>query len=75
MPATEIGASATYATLNTGGWLNLTGQGLTPCKAHQASLGALTLLFSGAVFASAGIAWLGLVVFVQLASIPKLCQL
>ncbi len=34
--------SATDATLDTGGWLNLTRQGLSPCKMHQASLGALT---------------------------------
>ncbi len=34
--------SATDATLDTGGWLDLTGQGLAPCKVHQASLGALT---------------------------------
>ncbi|MCU7936737.1 MAG: hypothetical protein KZQ99_18000, partial [Candidatus Thiodiazotropha sp. (ex Dulcina madagascariensis)] len=30
------------ATLDTGGWLALTRQGLPPCKIHQASLGALT---------------------------------
>ena len=35
--------SATGATLDTGGWLNLTRQGLTPCKMHQALLDALTL--------------------------------
>ncbi len=35
--------SATDATLDTGGWLNLTGQGLPPCKVHQALLGALTI--------------------------------
>ena len=34
--------SATDATLNTGDWLGLTRQGLSPCKMHQASLGALT---------------------------------
>ena len=28
--------SATGATLDTGGWLDLTRQGLTPCKMHQA---------------------------------------
>lgn len=33
--------SATGATLNTGGWLTLSRQGLAPCKMHQASLGAL----------------------------------
>jgi tetratricopeptide (TPR) repeat protein len=36
--------SATGATLDTGGWLALTRQGLSPCKVHQASLGALTIL-------------------------------
>ena len=35
--------SSTDATLGTGGWLNLTWQGLAPCKKRQASLGALTL--------------------------------
>jgi hypothetical protein len=35
--------SATGATLDTGGWLGLTRQGLSPCKMHQASLDALTL--------------------------------
>ena len=34
--------SAIDATLGRGGWLNLTPQGLTPCKKRQASLGALT---------------------------------
>jgi hypothetical protein len=34
--------SATGATLNTGGWLALTRQGLSPCKIRQASLGAIT---------------------------------
>ena len=38
--------SATGATLDTGGWLTLTRQGLAPCKMHQASLGALTLRIS-----------------------------
>jgi hypothetical protein len=37
-----ISHSAKGATLDTGGWLNLTRQGLTPCKMHQASLDALT---------------------------------
>ena len=37
-----ISHSAKGATLDTGGWLNLTWQGLTPCKMHQASLDALT---------------------------------
>ena len=32
--------SATDATLATDGWLDLIRQGLSPCKAHQASLGA-----------------------------------
>ncbi len=35
--------SATGTTLDMGGWLDLTQQGLTPCKRHQASLDALTL--------------------------------
>ena len=39
--------SAIDATLDTGGWLDLTRQGLSPCKAHQASLGALTPMLSG----------------------------
>jgi len=34
--------SAMGATLDTGGWLALSRQGLAPCKMHQASLGALT---------------------------------
>jgi hypothetical protein len=38
----ELAFSATGATLDTGGWLNLTRQGLTPCKIRQALLGALT---------------------------------
>ena len=38
--------SATSATLDTGGWLALTRQGLAPCKVHQASLGALTISIS-----------------------------
>ena len=41
---------ATDATLDTGGWLDLTGQGLAPCKVHQASLGALTSQISCAAF-------------------------
>lgn len=36
--------SATDATLNTGDWLGLARQGLSPCKMHQAYLGALTLI-------------------------------
>jgi len=35
--------SATGATRDTGGWLALSRQGLSPCKVHQASLGALTI--------------------------------
>jgi hypothetical protein len=35
--------SAVGATLDTGGWLALSRQGLSPCKMHQASLGALTI--------------------------------
>ncbi len=38
----HFSCSAADATLDTGGWLDLTGQGLSPCKVHQASLGALT---------------------------------
>ncbi|MBL1275166.1 MAG: hypothetical protein COB30_003685 [Ectothiorhodospiraceae bacterium] len=34
--------SASDATLDTGGGLDLSGQGLAPCKVHQALLGALT---------------------------------
>jgi hypothetical protein len=40
--------SATGARLDTGGWLNLTRQGLPPCKVHQTALGALTAWLSGA---------------------------
>ena len=39
--------SATGARLDTGGWLTLTRQGLSPCKTHQASLGAITLRVTG----------------------------
>ena len=39
--------SATGATLDTGDGLNLTRQGLAPCKMHQALLDALTLLLWG----------------------------
>ena len=42
--------SASDATLDTGGWLNLTGQGLAPCKVHQASLGALISVLEQRVF-------------------------
>ena len=50
-------SSATGATLDTGGWLTLSRQGLSPCKMHQASLGALTTKLtcwrgSGSVHAS-----------------------
>ncbi len=38
--------SAIDATLDTDGWLDLIRQGLAPCKAHQASPGALTLQIS-----------------------------
>ena len=38
--------SAIDATLGRGGWLNLTPQGLAPCKKRQALLGALTVLRS-----------------------------
>ena len=38
--------SASRARLNTGGWLLLTRQGLSPCKKRQASLDALTRQFS-----------------------------
>ncbi|MFZ2171541.1 MAG: hypothetical protein WAW61_18110, partial [Methylococcaceae bacterium] len=34
--------SAGHATLDTGGWLDLARQGLSPCKKRQASLAALT---------------------------------
>ncbi|MEE8059560.1 MAG: hypothetical protein V3T17_17260, partial [Pseudomonadales bacterium] len=48
--------SAADATLDTGGWLDLSRQGLAPCKMHQASLGALTpcspAIQSGTCFAS-----------------------
>jgi len=37
-----IFTSFTVATLGMSGWLNLTQQGLSPCKKRQASLGALT---------------------------------
>ena len=46
--------SATDATLDTGGWLALPRQGLSPCKAHQASLGALTLRLYGQTSALTG---------------------
>jgi len=45
--------SATGATLNTGGWLNLTRQGLSPCKTRKASLGAITLALTGKVVGQA----------------------
>jgi hypothetical protein len=40
--ASKKNHSTTGARLDTGGWLNLTRQGLSPCKVHQAALGALT---------------------------------
>ena len=49
LPATQIfliSDSAQRATLDTGGWLALTRQGLSPCKMHQASLDALTPAFA-----------------------------
>ena len=46
-------SSAVGATLDTGRWLILSRQGLSPYKMHQASLGALTPAFSRAT-ASAG---------------------
>ena len=47
MSLKDIG-SAMGATLDTGDWLSLTRQGLSPCKMHQALLGALTMQFNGA---------------------------
>ena len=47
--------SAGGATLDTGGWLTLSRQGLSPCKMHQASLGALTFWVTGA---TSGASWL-----------------
>src|SRR5262252_4909072 len=38
--------SAMDARLDTGGWLALTRQGLSPCKRRQAYLGAITLAVS-----------------------------
>ena len=52
-----IRCSATGATLDTGGWLDLTRQGLPPCKVHQASLGALMPELSHAAFR---VGWSGL---------------
>jgi hypothetical protein len=43
------------ATLDTGGWLALTRQGLSPCKIRQASLGAITLEVSGAALFAASV--------------------
>jgi len=48
--------SAVGATLDTGGWLAVTRQGLSPCKMHQASLGALTSQITGAMRAPTSIA-------------------
>ena len=39
-------ASSTDATLGMSGWLDLTQQGLAPCKKRQASLGALDIMTS-----------------------------
>src|SRR5262249_42550889 len=39
--------SAMDARLDTGGWLILTRQGLSPCKRRQAYLGAITLALGG----------------------------
>jgi hypothetical protein len=39
-------SSVAVATLGMSGWLDLTQQGLSPCKKRQASLGALTTAFS-----------------------------
>jgi len=50
-----ISTSFTVATLGMSGWLNLTQQGLSPCKKRQASLGALMFALS-ALFA---VAWSG----------------
>ena len=41
-PCCSVCTSFTGATLGRSGWLDLPPQGLTPCKKHQASLGALT---------------------------------
>ena len=38
----SVSTSFTDATRGTGGWVDLTWQGLAPCKKRQASLGALT---------------------------------
>ena len=45
-PCCSVCTSFTGATLGRSGWLDLPPQGLTPCKKHQASLGALTLPLS-----------------------------
>jgi len=47
-PCCSAFTSFTGATLGMSGWLDLTQQGLTPCKKRQASLGALTLAVSRA---------------------------
>jgi hypothetical protein len=46
-PCRSVRPSFTGATLGRSGWLDLTPQGLAPCKKRQASLGALTLALSG----------------------------
>jgi hypothetical protein len=45
-PCRSVCTSFTGATLGMSGWLDLTQQGLAPCKKRQASLGALTLALS-----------------------------
>ncbi len=47
--------SAMDATLDTGGWLALTRQGLSPGKHRQASLGAITLRLRGAALFAASL--------------------
>jgi len=51
-----IFTSFTVATLGMSGWLNLTQQGLSPCKKRQASLGALTFRFSRREYARLSLA-------------------
>ena len=48
MVCSEFCSSSPRATLGTGGWLDLSWQGLAPCKKRQASLGALTAQASAA---------------------------
>ena len=49
--------SAGHATLDTGGWLDLARQGLSPCKMRQASLAALTMKANRLVCPQAGPGW------------------